>query len=122
MSNPPQLPQPLSSEQINQVNQLFAHLNPQDVEQFYTAYQQWILQQRITELQTDITNLQQRIAQNHTQMEQAHPSAIALATLARLQSNGVTDTALLDRMLARGETWLDQTMQRLDYCEQWNFI
>src|SRR5947199_10811230 len=55
-------------------------------------------------------------------MRQAHPSAIALAALARLQSYGVTDIDLLERMLERGEAWLDQTMQRLAYCEQFDFI
>src|SRR5205085_4678061 len=62
------------------------------------------------------------IAENNERMQQAHPSAIALATLAQLQSYGVTDIDLLDLMLERGESWLDQTMQRLTYCEQFDFI
>src|SRR5438105_13245222 len=55
-------------------------------------------------------------------MEMVHPPAIALATMARLQASGVKDLDLLDRMLERGEDWLDRTMQRLDYCEQLDFI
>jgi hypothetical protein len=51
-------------------------------------------------------------------MQEVQPSAVALATLVRLQANGVSDIELLDRMLERGEEWLDATMQRLDYCEQ----
>ena len=103
-------------------NAIFAQLNPQDVEQFYASYQLWTLQQRITEVQAQIATLAQQLADNAEQMQQVHPSAIALAALARLQSNGVNDIDLLDRMLERGEGWLDRTMQRLDYCEKFDFI
>src|SRR5881227_3111520 len=106
----------------NEINFIFARLDPQDVERFYQSYQLWTLQQQIAGLQTQITTLQQQIAENNERMQRSHPSAIALATLARLQSYGVTDVDLLDHMLARGEAWLDQTMQRLAYCEQFDFI
>ncbi len=43
-------------------------------------------------------------------------------SLALLQSHGVNDPDLLDRMFERGEEWLDSTMQRLAYCEQMDFI
>jgi len=105
-----------------EINSIFARLDPQDVERFYQSYQLWTLQQQIVGLQTQITGLQQQIAENNERMQQAHPSAIALATLAQLQSYGVTDIDLLDLMLERGESWLDQTMQRLAYCEQFDFI
>ena len=105
-----------------EINSIFARLDPQDVERFYQNYQLWTLQQQIVGLQTQITGLQQQIAENNERMQQAHPSAIALATLAQLQSYGVTDIDLLDLMLERGESWLDQTMQRLAYCEQFDFI
>lgn len=105
-----------------QINSIFARLDPQDVERFYQSYQLWTLQQQIAELQSQITTLHLQIAENNERMQRSHPSAIALATLARLQSHGVTDIDLLDRMLARGEAWLDQTMQRLAYCEQFDFI
>ncbi len=105
-----------------EINSIFARLDPQDVERFYQNYQLWTLQQQIVGLQTQITGLQQQIAENNERMQQAHPSAIALATLAQLQSYGVTDIDLLDLMLERGESWLNQTMQRLAYCEQFDFI
>src|SRR6266702_2441299 len=106
----------------NEINFIFARLDPQGVERFYQSYQLWTLQQQIAGLQTQITTLHQQIAENNERMQRSHPSAIALATLARLQSHGVTDVDLLDHMLARGEAWLDQTMQRLAYCEQFDFI
>lgn len=106
----------------DEANAIFAQLNPQDVEQFYASYQLWTLQQRITEVQAQIAFLAQQLADNAEQMQQVHPSAIALAALARLQSNGVNNIDLLDRMLERGEGWLDRTMQRLDYCEKFDFI
>ena len=55
-------------------------------------------------------------------LEQVHPSALALATLARLQAHGVSDITVLDRMLERGEEWLNRTMQRLEYCEKIDVI
>lgn len=105
-----------------EINSIFARLDPRDVEQFYRNYHLWTLQQQIAGLQRQITDLGQQIAENNERMQQVQPSAIALATLARLQSNGVNDINLLDRMLERGEAWLDQTMQRLAYCEKFDFI
>src|SRR5215469_5922550 len=100
------------------VDDIFAGLNQRDIEQFYAGYQQWQLHQQIATLQTRIDDLYLQIFDITERMQTLHPSAIALATLARLQANGVNDIELLDRMLERGENWLDQTMQRLDYCEQ----
>lgn len=110
------------SHSLDEVNAIFAHLDQRDVEQFYTSYQLWLLQQHITEVQAQIQSVTQQIAENQEHLQRVHPSAIALATLARLQSNGVNDIDLLDRMLARGEDWLDRTMQRLAYCEKFDFI
>src|SRR5260370_18293327 len=100
------------------VDEIFARLSQRDIEQFHAGYQRWHLQQQIATLQTQIDALQLQILENTEHMQEVHPSAISLATLARLQANGVSDIDLLDRMLERGESWLDQTMQRLDYCEQ----
>ncbi len=100
------------------VDDIFAGLNQRDIEQFYAGYQQWHLQQQIATLQTRVDDLYLQIFDITERMQTVQPSAIALATLARLQANGVNDVELLDRMLERGENWLDQTMQRLDYCEQ----
>jgi hypothetical protein len=100
------------------VDEIFARLSQSDIEQFYAGYQRWYLQQQIATLQTQIDALQLQILENTEHLQEVHPSAISLATLARLQAHGVSDIDLLDRMLERGESWLDQTMQRLDYCEQ----
>jgi hypothetical protein len=105
---------------LSQLDTVFVQLNPQAVEEFYTAYQQWHLQQRITELQQRIEMVREQQADNEQRLLETRPPAIALAALARLQSNGVSDIALLDAMLERGESWLDQTMQRLDYFEQFD--
>ncbi len=107
---------PQSNSRI--VDEIFARLSQRDIEQFHAGYQRWHLQQQIATLQTQIDALQLQILENTEHMQEVHPSAISLATLARLQANGVSDIDLLDRMLERGESWLDQTMQRLDYCEQ----
>lgn len=106
----------------DELNSLFAQLNPLDVEQFYTAYQLWNVQQRIQTQQALIDAIQRDIAENATYLEQTHPSALALATLAHLQTKGVSDITILDRMLERGEEWLDRTMQHLDYCENIDMI
>ncbi len=100
---------------VTSVEEIYAQLNPSDIEQFYAGYQRWHLQQQITALQTQVDAVRQQIVENTQRMQEVHPSASALAALARLQANGVSDIDLLDRMLERGENWLDQTMQRLDY-------
>ncbi len=104
------------------LKRLYTRLNPQDVEQFYAGYQLWHTRQQIAAIQVQVAELQQRIAENIALMQQTHPSPIALATLVRLQVSGVNDVFLLERMLERGETWLDNTMQQLDYCERFDFI
>ena len=104
----------------SQLDAVFAQLDPQAVEEFYTAYQQWSLHQRKNELRQRIEMVRAQQAENEQRLREAQPSAIAFAALARLQSNGVSDTALLDAMLERGESWLDKTMQRLDYFEQFD--
>lgn len=108
---------------FDRLHTLFATLQPDEVEQFYTAYRQWFLQQRIVELRQRLVATQEEIVENERRMQEVHPSSLALASLARLQANGVNDIDLLDAMLERGEAWLDATMQRLDYCEQFeNFL
>lgn len=106
----------------NELSEIYAQLNKEDIEQFYAGYQWWILQQRATALQEHIESQRRQIAENTELIQLVHPPAIALATMARLQASGVNDIGLLDRMLERGEDWLDRTMQRLNYCEQLEFI
>lgn len=104
----------------SQLDAVFAQLPPRAVEAFYTSYQAWSLHQRVYELRQRIEMVRAQQAENEQRLREAQPSAIAFAALARLQSNGVSDIALLDAMLERGESWLDQTMQRLDYFEQFD--
>jgi hypothetical protein len=106
----------------NEISLLFEKLSPQDVAEFHAGYQQWLRQQQIAYLQMQIVRVHQQIAENNRQIQLVHPSSIALASLARLQSNGVTNLDLLDRLLDRGETWLDNTMLHLEYCEKFDFI
>jgi hypothetical protein len=112
VSNSPPQSNPIS------IDVIYARLNQRDIEQFYAGYQRWTLQQQISTLEAQLDALRGQIADNTERMQEVHTSAIALATLVRLQSNGVNDIDLLDRMLERGEMWLDRTMQQLDYCEQ----
>src|SRR5207237_10238937 len=97
---------------------IFAQLNGHDVEEFYIGYQYWNLQHQIEDRQIRLDDFRKQISVNTERMQEVQPTAIELATLARLQSNGVNDVELLDLMLERGESWLDRTMQRLDYLEQ----
>ena len=101
-----------------EISALFSALKPRDVEQFFGEYQSWFLQQQINQLQGTINALQQQLAQNTARLQELQPSAIASSTLAQLQAHGVNDIDLLDRLLERGEDWLDRTMQRLEYCEK----
>jgi hypothetical protein len=100
------------------VDAIYMQLKQWDIEQFYAGYQLWNLHQQIAALQCEIDALQQQISENAKCLQEVQPSAIALATLARLQANGVSDLDLLDRLLEQGEIWLDRMMQRLDYFEQ----
>lgn len=97
---------------------ILSQLNPQDVEEFYKGYQYWHLQHQIGMLHIRLSEVHRQIGENTERIQEVQPTAIELATLARLQSKGVSDVDLLDRMLERGELWLDRTMQRLDYLEQ----
>jgi len=108
----------MNSASNDTVEAIFARLSPEDVEQFYFAYKQWAIQQRIAGLRREVDQIHRQLAENEAAIQAARPTPIALATLARLQANGVNDVDLLDRMLERGEEWLDRTMQRLEYCEQ----
>lgn len=97
---------------------IFARLHEQDIEQFYAHYQLWVLRKRLPLIENQLEALREHLTENQQVTESLRPSALALAVLVRLQSNGVNDTDVLDLMLDRGEDWLDRMMQRLDYCEQ----
>src|SRR5260370_38916322 len=85
------------------IDVIYARLNQRDIEQFYAGYQRWTLQQQISTLEAQLDALRGQIAENTERMQEVHTSAIALATLARLQSNGVNDIDFLDRMLEQGQ-------------------
>jgi hypothetical protein len=104
------------------VSAIFERLDASDVEHFYKSYQLWTLQRRIEILQIETELLQQAIADNDELQQQVRPSAIVLASLAQFQASGVDDINLLDRMLERGEDWLDHTIQLLRHCEDLDVI
>ncbi|GAC1676443.1 MAG: hypothetical protein PVS3B1_16860 [Ktedonobacteraceae bacterium] len=104
------------------LHQLFKQLRPEDIEQFYMAYQLWSQRQQVEQLQLQMLTLQNRIADNTAHMERIQPSAIALSTLAQLQGYGVEDIDLLDKMLERGDEWLDHSLQLLERCEQLDLV
>ncbi|GCE27765.1 hypothetical protein KDA_32490 [Dictyobacter alpinus] len=114
--------QPAGRLERAEIDQLFSQLSMQEVEQFYAAYQLWQKQQKAAQLQAEIHHLQSRQVQNAEQIQAVAPSAISLAALAQLRASGVEDIDLLDRMLERGEDWLDNTMQLLSRCEALNVI
>lgn len=101
---------------------IFARLAPQQVEQFAHSYQLWSLRQRIAQVQSDLASTEQQIEDNASLIDTVQPSPIALAILARLQASGVQDLRLLDRMLDRGDIWLDHTAQLLERCEKLDLI
>jgi hypothetical protein len=109
---------PTPQHNTSNFDTVFTQLNQQDIEEFYNGYQYWSHQKQIEGLQTRLDDLRKQCIANATLMQEVQPTAIELATLARLQSNSVSDVDLLDRMLEQGESWLDRTMQRLDYLEQ----
>ncbi|GAC1398155.1 MAG: hypothetical protein NVS4B12_00700 [Ktedonobacteraceae bacterium] len=113
---------PTTQERIEQLSSLFTHITPEQVEVFYKNYQHWLLEHQVSVLQEQLATLEQQIVDNSVLMQLTQPSPIALATLTRLQSCGVDDVDLLDRMLERGDTWLDHTLQLLEQCECLNFI
>jgi hypothetical protein len=98
--------------------EVFTQLHEQDIEQFYAHYQFWILRHRLPVLEERIATLHRQLAENQHLIDVLQPPTIALTVLARLRSLGVNEVDLLDRLLDRGEDWLDLMMQRLDYCEQ----
>ncbi len=104
------------------ISHLFAQLPPAAVGQFYQGYQHWQQQQHLAQLEIQIATLQQQIAENDAYMQQCQPSSIALAALVQLQASGVEDIDLLERMLERGESWLDHTIQLLERCKQLDVI
>lgn len=105
-----------------ELSRIFARLTARQVEEFYAAYQYWLLQQQMARVQDAMELLRAQMLETSRQAQQTQPSALILASLALLQSKGVRDLDVLERMLERGESWLDATMERLERCEQLGFI
>ncbi|MBE3557915.1 MAG: hypothetical protein IMW89_01650 [Ktedonobacteraceae bacterium] len=112
----------LSPHASPSAGEVFARLRPEDVEQFYHSYQIWTLQQQFAPLQDRIEKLKKQIEENAQRMREVEPGPLALSVLAQLQARGVDDLDLLDRLLERGEIWLDHTLQLLTRCEQLGVI
>jgi hypothetical protein len=104
------------------LQQLFSLLSTSDIAQFSRAHQLWTLHQQIDLLYLQIALTHQEIQQNQEKLHIVQPTALELSTLTQLQANGVSDTDLLDRLLSRGETWLDYAIQLLTYCERMGLI
>ncbi len=117
-----QMASPQESLSPETLNALFAQLNPGDIERFHKSYQAWTLQHQRVALLTQIAILQQKIMENAERMQRLAPSALALASLTQLRACGVEDVDLLERMLERGEVWLDHMIQLLVRCEQLDVI
>ncbi|GCF07055.1 hypothetical protein [Dictyobacter arantiisoli] len=105
-----------------EINRLFERLTSPEIEQFYNAYQLWSKQQQLAQLQIKLQQLRQSQLENEALIQLYTPSAVALAALAQFRACGVDDVEILDRMLARGETWLDHTAQLLQRCEGLDLI
>ena len=104
------------------LNAIFTHFSPQDIEEFFQLYQLRSLRKKREEIVAHIHELQQQIAENEARLKAVSPSTIALATLTQFRAIGVDDPDLLDRMLERGDEWLDQTLQLFELCERLDIL
>jgi hypothetical protein len=102
---------------MNDLSEIFTHFSPQDIEEFYQLYQLWSLRQRRAEIVAQMKKLKQQISENEACLKAVSPSTIALAALSQFRAIGVDDIDLLDRMLERGDEWLDHTLQLFERCE-----
>ena len=107
---------------ITDLDAIFRHFSPQDIEEFYQLYQLWSLQQKREEIIAQIKQIEQQIVENRAQFAAVSPSPIALATLSQFRAAGVDDIDLLDHMLERGDEWLDHTLQLFEHCERLDML
>ena len=120
--------QPLTSDngqariQQPDLARLFSQLDPQEVEQFYQFYHVWQQQGHVQQLVNEIETLRWHIAENDVLLQQAQPSTMVQADIALLETRGIVDIDLLDRMVGRGEIWLNRTIDLLQRCEELNMI
>src|SRR5436305_1780987 len=107
---------------MTDLNTIFTHFSPQDIEEFYQLYQLWSLQKKREEIVVHMNELQQQIVENEARFKAISPSTIALATLSQFRAIGVGDIDLLERMLERGDEWLDHTLQLFELCERLDML
>ncbi len=107
---------------ITNLNTIFTHFSPQDIEEFYQLYQLWSLRHKRAEIVAQMNALKQQIIENEARLKAVSPSTIALATLSQFRAIGVDDIDLLDRMLERGDEWLDHTLQLFERCESLDML
>ena len=107
---------------MTDLDTIFTHFSPHDIEEFYQLYQLWSLKQKRAEILTHINELEQQITENGAHFQAFSPSAIAQAALSQFRAVGVDDIDLLDRMLERGDEWLDHALQLFEYCERLNML
>jgi hypothetical protein len=107
---------------MTDLDTIFTRFSPQDIEEFYQLYQIWSLKKKREQIISQITAIEQQILANNALFEAASPSAIALAALSQFRAVGVDDIDLLDRMLERGDEWLDHTLQLFERCERLDML
>jgi hypothetical protein len=107
---------------MTDLNTIFTHFSPQEVEEFYQFYQLWSLQKKRAEIVAQMHELEEQIAENEAMLKAVSPSAIALAALTQFRASGVDDIDLLDSMLERGDEWLDHTLQLFERCERMDML
>src|SRR5437667_11792324 len=107
---------------LTDLNTIFMHFSSQDIEEFYQLYQLWSLRQKRTEIVAQMNELKQQIIENEARLKAVSPSTIALAALSQFRAIGVDDIDLLERMLERGDEWLDHTLQLFERCEDLDML
>jgi hypothetical protein len=107
---------------MTDLNTIFMHFSPQDIEEFYQLYQLWSLRKKRAEIVAQMHELEQHIVENEALLTAVSPSAIAQAALSQFRASGVDDIDLLDSMLERGDEWLDHTLQLLERCERMDML
>jgi len=107
---------------MTDLNTIFTHFSSQDIEEFYQLYQLWSLHQKREEILARMHEIHLQIVENDVYLQATAPSTIAQATLSQFRASGVNDIDLLDRMLERGDEWLDHTLQLFGLCERLDML
>jgi hypothetical protein len=111
--------QPITADDLHRI---FSRFSPQDVEGFYQLYQLWQLQQKRTAIQQQLQELEELLSTKESSLLEVTPSAIAQAALSQFRASGIDDIDILERMLARGDHWLDHIWQLFERCQRLGII